>query len=69
MGNELHRELAWNLFTPEDHRIDVHVGPALDFSDLRPQAGRARTAKTAADRCMNAIKSLAEDNRRVRASL
>lgn len=69
MGNELHREFAWNVFSPKEHRIDVHVGPALDFSDLRPQAGRARTAKAAADRCMAAIQSLAEDNRRLRASL
>src|SRR6185295_8471499 len=56
MGNALHQEFVWNMFTPKQHRIDVHVGPPLDFSDLRPQAGRARTAKYAADRCMNAIK-------------
>ncbi len=66
MGNSLGREFLWNWGSPGEHRIDVHVGPAIDFSDLRPQANRARTLKAAADRCMNAIKALAEDNKRVR---
>jgi 1-acyl-sn-glycerol-3-phosphate acyltransferase len=69
MHNSLPQEFVWNWTAPGDHRIDVHVGPPLDFSDLRPQAKRARAMKAAADRCMDAIRSLAEDNRRLRASL
>jgi 1-acyl-sn-glycerol-3-phosphate acyltransferase len=67
MGNNLGMELVHNWTAADEHRIDVHIGPEIDFSDLRPLAGRARTLKMAADRCMDAIRLLAEDNRRLRA--
>jgi len=65
-SNSLGTELVWNWTAADKHPIDVHVGAALDFSDLKPHVGRARTLKNAADRCMDAIRALAEDNKRLR---
>lgn len=65
-GNSLGREFIHNWTAPDDHRIDVHIGPPIDFSDLRARARLVRAQKAAADRCMDAINALAEDNKRVR---
>jgi 1-acyl-sn-glycerol-3-phosphate acyltransferase len=67
MGNSLPKELVSNWTAADDHRIDVHVGAPIDFSDLRPAKDRPRTMKRAAERCMSAIQVLAEDNRKLNA--
>lgn len=64
MGQSIVGEIAWNAFNPHEHPVDMYFGAPLDFSDLRPKANLLTTQKRAADRCLDAIKVLAEEQRR-----
>jgi 1-acyl-sn-glycerol-3-phosphate acyltransferase len=64
MGQSIAGEMRWNAFAPGDHPVDMLFGEPLDFSDLRPKANMVTTQKRAADRCLDAIKVLAERQRR-----
>jgi 1-acyl-sn-glycerol-3-phosphate acyltransferase len=64
MGQSILGEMKWNAFTPDEHPVDVFFGAPLDFTDLRPKANMLTTQKRAADRCLDAIKTLAEAQRR-----
>lgn len=64
MGQSIVGELKMNAFAPSAHPVDVHFGAPVDLSDLRPKANMVTTQKHAADRCLDAIKSLAERQRR-----
>lgn len=64
MGQSILGEMKWNAFTPHDHPVDMYFGAPIDFSDLRPKANMVTTQKRAADRCLDAIKVLAERQRR-----
>lgn len=64
MGQSILGELKWNAFTPDDHPVDMYFGEPIDFSDLRPKANLLSAQKRAADRCLDAIKKLAEQQRR-----
>lgn len=63
MGNRLDREFAWNWTSPEEHRVDVMVGAPVDVSDLDPS--KVTDAKRASDRCMEHVRALAEEHKRV----
>jgi len=67
MSNELKRELAWNWTAAEAHRISVRFGPPLDLGPLRAKPPKLTTAKRAADLCLDAIRTLAEEDRVARA--
>jgi 1-acyl-sn-glycerol-3-phosphate acyltransferase len=64
MGQSILGEMKMNAFTPDEHPVDMYFGAPLDFSDLRPKANMVTTQKRAADRCLDAIKALAERQRR-----
>jgi len=64
MGQSIPGELRLNLTAPKDHPVDMYFGEPIDFSDLRPKAKMVTTQKRAADRCLDAIKVLAERQRR-----
>lgn len=64
MGQSIAGEMKTNLFTPNEHPVDMYFGPPLAFDDLRPKADMLTTQKRAADRCIDAIKALAERQRR-----
>ena len=53
-----------NWLTPDEHPVDVYFGAPIDFSDLRPKSNMLTTQKRAADRCLDAIKVLADRQRR-----
>lgn len=67
MGQSILGEMKMNALAPADHPVDVYFGAPLDFSDLRKKANMVTTQKRAADRCLDAIKALAERHRRERA--
>jgi 1-acyl-sn-glycerol-3-phosphate acyltransferase len=67
MGQSILGELKWNVLSPHEHPVDIYFGPPIDFSDLRPKASMVTTQKRAADRCLEAIKVLAERQRRAAA--
>ena len=56
-----------NWLAPTAHPVDVYFGAPLDFSDLRPKANMLTSQKRAADRCLDAIKVLADAQRRAAA--
>ena len=64
MGQSIPGEWRLNFGDAEQHPIDVHFGAPIDFSDLRPKANMLTTQKRAADRCLDAIKVLADQQRR-----
>lgn len=64
MGQSIPGEWRMNWLAPHDHPVDVHFGKPIDFSDLRPKANMLTTQKRAADRCLDAIKALADSQRR-----
>ena len=64
MGQTIRGEWRMNLLAPDDHPVDVYFGKPLDLSDLRPKANLISTQKRDADRCLDAIKALAETQRR-----
>lgn len=64
MGQSILGEMKMNALAPQDHPVDMYFGAPIDFSDLRPKANMVTTQKRAADRCLDAIKALAEKQRR-----
>jgi 1-acyl-sn-glycerol-3-phosphate acyltransferase len=64
MGQSIPGEWKMNALAPKDHPVDMYFGAPIDFSDLRPKANLLTTQKRAADRCLDAIKALAERQRR-----
>ena len=64
MGQSITGEWRRNWLEPDDHPVDVYFGAPLDFTDLRPKANMLTAQKRAADRCLDAIKVLADLQRR-----
>ncbi len=64
MGQSIAGELRTNLLDPKSRPVDMYFGEPLDFSDLRAMGNRLTVHKRAADRCLDAIKVLAERQRR-----
>ena len=64
MGQSILGEMKMNAFAPKTYPVDVYFGAPIDFSDLRPKSNMLTTQKRAADRCLDAIKALAERQRR-----
>jgi 1-acyl-sn-glycerol-3-phosphate acyltransferase len=69
MGQSIRGEMKKNVLAPRHNRIDVYFGDPIDFSDLRPKKDKTTTAKRAANRCIEAIAALAEEQRRAGAEL
>jgi 1-acyl-sn-glycerol-3-phosphate acyltransferase len=67
MGQSIVGEWRMNALTPRENPVDMYFGEPIDFSDLRPKANLVSTQKRAADRCLDAIKALAEEQRRAAA--
>lgn len=68
LTNDLRDEWRRNWLEPTAaHPITLMFGPDIDFSDLRAKGSRPATQKRAADRCLDAIRDLAEQHRRRRA--
>jgi 1-acyl-sn-glycerol-3-phosphate acyltransferase len=67
MGQSIAGEMKMNALAPGAHPVDVYFGAPIDFSDLRPKARMLTAQKRAADRCLDAIKALAERQRRAAA--
>lgn len=63
MGQSILGEMRLNVLSPREHPVDVYFGKPIDFEDLRPKAARITAQKRAADRCLDAIKALAEEQR------
>jgi 1-acyl-sn-glycerol-3-phosphate acyltransferase len=64
MGQTIRGEWKMNFTTPDKFPVDVYFGDPIDFADLRPKANMLTTQKRAADRCLDGIKALAEQQRR-----
>ena len=67
MGQSIPGEWRMNFLEAADHPVDVYFGTPIDFSDLRPKANMVTSQKRAADRCLDAIKVLADRQRRAAA--
>jgi 1-acyl-sn-glycerol-3-phosphate acyltransferase len=65
-GNDLAAEFGRNWRAPQDNRIDVLFGPELDFSDLRAKDEGNSTALAASQRCLEAIRALSVEQRKLR---
>lgn len=63
MAQSIPGEMRKNFLAPDDHPIDMYFGPPIPFDDLRPKASMLTTQKRAADRCLDGIKALAEQQR------
>ncbi len=64
MAQSITGEWRKNIAAPDAHPVDVYFGTPIDFSDLRPKSNMVTTQKRAADRCLDAIKGLADLQRR-----
>ncbi len=64
MGQSIIGEMRMNFGAPHDHPVDMYFGEPIKFDDLRAKANMVTTQKRAADRCLDAIKALAERQRR-----
>jgi 1-acyl-sn-glycerol-3-phosphate acyltransferase len=64
MGQSIIGEMKMNAVAPDKHPVDVYFGAPISFDDLRPKAKLLSAQKRAADRCLDAIKTLAESQRR-----
>jgi 1-acyl-sn-glycerol-3-phosphate acyltransferase len=64
MGQSILGEMKMNFGAPAKHPVDVYFGAPIRFDDLRPKANLLSAQKRAADRCLDAIKTLAEAQRR-----
>jgi 1-acyl-sn-glycerol-3-phosphate acyltransferase len=64
MGQSIGGEMKMNWGAPKEHPVDMYFGEPLDFEDLKPKANMLTTQKRASDRCLDAIKTLAERQRR-----
>jgi 1-acyl-sn-glycerol-3-phosphate acyltransferase len=66
LSNNLPTEWRRNWLRPKlENPIDVVFGDEIDVSDLRAKGSRPATQKKAADRCLNAIRALAESHRAI----
>lgn len=68
MGQSIASEMKKNAMHADETPIDVLFGKPIDFTDLQPKANMLTTQKKAADRCLDAIKALAEEQRRIAAA-
>jgi 1-acyl-sn-glycerol-3-phosphate acyltransferase len=68
MGQSILGEMKMNIGAPRKFPVDVYFGAPIALDDLRPKANLLSTQKRAADRCLDAIKALAEVQRRDAAS-
>lgn len=64
MGQSITGEWRMNWLAADDHPIDVYFGAPIDFTDLKPKANMVTAQKRAAERCLDAIKALADLQRR-----
>lgn len=64
MGQSIPGEMKKNALSPKAFPVDVYFGKPIDFEDLKPKAAMITAQKRAADRCLDAIKALAEQQRR-----
>ena len=64
MGQSIIGEMKMNAFAPKDHPVEIYFGAPIDFDDLRPKATMLTAQKKAADRCLEAIRDLAIEQRR-----
>ena len=55
VSNKVVSELWKNIWNPQKHPIDVHIGRAIDFQDLRKKEMNRSTQLEASERCMEAI--------------
>lgn len=67
MGQSIPGEWRMNFLDAPNNPVDVFFGEPLNFDDLRPKAAMITTQKRAADRCLDAIKALAEKQRQAAA--
>ncbi|CAN5924882.1 hypothetical protein BH11MYX4_BH11MYX4_48880 [soil metagenome] len=63
MAQSITGEWRKNIFEADTQPVDVYFGKPIDFSDLRPKANMVTSQKRAADRCLDAIKELADRQR------
>ena len=67
MAQSIPGEWRKNIFRASEAPVDVYFGTPIDFEDLRPKSKMITTQKRAADRCLDAIKALADRQRRAAA--
>jgi len=67
MGQSIPGEWRMNFLEASANPVDVYFGTPIDFTDLRPKANMVTSQKRAADRCLDAIKALADRQRRAAA--
>ena len=63
MAQSITGEWRKNLFEADTQPVDLYFGTPIDFTDLRPKANMVTAQKRAADRCLDAIKVLADRQR------
>jgi 1-acyl-sn-glycerol-3-phosphate acyltransferase len=63
MGNHLPKEFVFNMFRPEETRVDCFFGPEVRLDDLRMLPTSPATAQRASERMLNAVRALAEKHR------
>ena len=68
MGQSITGEWRKNLLEASTQPVDLYFGTPIDFTDLRPKANMVTAQKRAADRCLDAIKVLA-DRQRIAAAI
>lgn len=68
MGQSIASEMKKNAIHADETPIDVLFGKPVDFTDLLPKANMLTTQKKAADRCLDAIKALASEQRSIAAA-
>ncbi len=61
--NDIVKELKDNWTRPDERPIDIWFGPEVRFGDLRARGDRLAIQKAASDRCLDAIRALAEAHR------
>ena len=64
MGQSILGEMKMNALRPAENPVDIYFGTPIGFDDLRPKTNMLTTQKRAADRCLEGIKLLAEQQRR-----
>ena len=60
LSNAIHREFAENWLRPDSTPIDIIFGARVQFEDLRADRHQISTQARATERCMDAIRGLAE---------
>ena len=63
MAQSIPGEWRKNIFQADTTPVDLYFGKPIDFSDLRPKANMITAQKRAADRCLDSIKVLADQQR------